>query len=143
MKNSVDFRDNRRSHPEEHEVATFMCRLRCSAVLADQATHDTPTLDPGSDVDGAAGLAQREFLLLPPVRPVAIILPRTRPAASCRCRAEDQHVIQALAARRPHETLRVRIRPRRPDGRLDHPRAVPGEDTIERGGELETHHAFL
>jgi hypothetical protein len=29
-----------------------------------------------------------------------------------------------------------RFRPRRPDRRLDHPRAVPGEDVVECGGEL-------
>jgi hypothetical protein len=45
---------------EAYVSATDMANaLRYSAVLADQATHDTPTLDPGSDVDGVAGLAQR------------------------------------------------------------------------------------
>jgi hypothetical protein len=28
------------------------------------------------------------------------------------------------------------LHPRRPDGRPDHPRAVTGEDAVERGGEL-------
>jgi hypothetical protein len=51
-------------------------------------------------------------------------------------RAEDQHVVKALAAQRAHESLRECVRPRRPDWRLDHPRAVPGEDVIECRGEL-------
>jgi hypothetical protein len=50
--------------------------------------------------------------------------------------AEDQHVVQALAAQRAHEPLRVRVRPRRPDRRPDHPRAIPGEDAVECRGEL-------
>src|SRR5208337_1069254 len=33
-------------------------------------------------------------------------------------------------------TASVGIRPRRPDRRLDHPRAVPGEDLVECRGEL-------
>jgi hypothetical protein len=50
--------------------------------------------------------------------------------------AEDQHMVEALTAKRPREPLRERVRPRRPDRRLDHPRAVPGEDSVERRGEL-------
>jgi hypothetical protein len=45
--------------------------------------------------------------------------------------AEDEHVIEALAAKCPNEPLRERVRPRQPDRRLDHPRAVPGEDAVE------------
>src|SRR5579864_9290406 len=41
--------------------------------------------------------------------------------------AEDQHVVQALAAHRSHEPLRECVRPWRSDRRLDHPRAVPSE----------------
>ena len=40
---------------------------------------------------------------------------------------EDQHVIQALSAKRAKESFRVGVRLRRPDRRLDDPRAVPGE----------------
>ncbi len=50
--------------------------------------------------------------------------------------AEDQQVIQALAAKRAHEPLRESVRPRAPDWRLDHPRPVPGEDLVERCREL-------
>jgi len=45
--------------------------------------------------------------------------------------AEDQHVVQALAAQRPHEPLRECVRSRRPDRRPDHPRAVNCKDAIE------------
>jgi hypothetical protein len=45
-------------------------------------------------------------------------------------------VIQALAPKRAHEPLRECVRLRRPDRRLDHPRAVPGEDAVECRGEL-------
>jgi hypothetical protein len=50
--------------------------------------------------------------------------------------AEDQHVVQALPAKRAHEPLRRGVRSWRPDRRLDHPRAVPGEDLVECRGEL-------
>nr|WP_222849141.1 hypothetical protein [Trebonia kvetii] len=50
--------------------------------------------------------------------------------------AEDEHVVQALAAQRPYEPFREGVRPRRPDGRLDHPHAVAGEDVVECRGEL-------
>ena len=50
--------------------------------------------------------------------------------------AEDQHVVQALAAQCSHESLGECVRPRRPDRCLDHPRAVAGEDVVEGGGEL-------
>jgi hypothetical protein len=45
-------------------------------------------------------------------------------------------VVEALAAKRPHEPLRERVRLRRPDRRLDHPRAVPREDAVECRSEL-------
>ena len=50
--------------------------------------------------------------------------------------AEDQDVIQALPAKRSREPLGKCIRARRPDRRLDHPRAVPGEDLIKGHSEL-------
>jgi hypothetical protein len=50
--------------------------------------------------------------------------------------AEDQRMVQALAAKRPHEPLREGVRPWRPDRRPEHPRAVPGEDAVECRGEL-------
>jgi hypothetical protein len=50
--------------------------------------------------------------------------------------AEEQQVVQALAAKCSHEPLRERVCSRRPDRRLDHPRAVPGEDVVKCRGEL-------
>ena len=44
-------------------------------VLADQAAEDLPALDPGGDVQSAAGLAQRGFLLQPLVRTMPVIVP--------------------------------------------------------------------
>jgi hypothetical protein len=44
-------------------------------------------------------------------------------------------MVEVLTAQRPHEPLRERVRPWRPDRRPDHPRAVPGKYRIEcRGG---------
>jgi hypothetical protein len=106
-------------------------------VFGDQAAENLLALDPGSDVDDAAGLTERGLLLQCLVRPVAVVvagvLGQHLPQMPF---AEDQHVVQALAAQRAHEPLRECVRPRRPDRRPDHPRAVPGEDLIERGGEL-------
>jgi hypothetical protein len=45
-------------------------------------------------------------------------------------------VVQALAAKCSHEPFRERVRLRRPDRRLDHPRAVPAEDVVKCRGEL-------
>src|SRR5215472_7692124 len=50
--------------------------------------------------------------------------------------ADDQQGNQALAAERAHGPFRVGIRTRRPDRRLDNPRAIPGEYLIECIGEL-------
>ena len=41
--------------------------------FADQASQDTPALDPGGDIDDEAGLAERRFLLQALVRPAAVI----------------------------------------------------------------------
>ena len=76
-------------------------------VFADQAAEDLSTLDPGGDIDGPAWLAQWGFLLPSLVRPVPVIVPgvlgKRLPQVLL---AEDQHVIQALAAKRSHEPLR-------------------------------------
>ena len=56
-------------------------------------------LDPGSDVEGVAGLAKGRFLLQALVRTVAVIVPGVLGQDFAEMRfAEDQHVIQALAA---------------------------------------------
>ncbi len=71
-------------------------------VFADQAAEDRPALDPGGHVDGAAGLAQRRFLLPALVGPVAVIVPGVPGQDRAEMPlTEDQHVIQALAAKRP------------------------------------------
>jgi hypothetical protein len=69
-------------------------------------TPHAPALDPGRDIDGVAKLPQRGFLLPPLVRPVAVIVPRVLgqhlPQVLL---AENQHVVQALAAQCSHESL--------------------------------------
>ena len=89
---------------------TLTCQfvpLGCSAVLTDQAAEDLPALDRGSDSDGAAGLPRR-ILLQALVRPMTVIVPRELGQHLAEMPlTEDQHVIQALAAKRAHETLRV------------------------------------
>ena len=56
-------------------------------------------LDSGSDVEAVAGLAKGRFLLQALVRTVAVVVPGVlgQGFAEMRC-AEDQHVIEALAA---------------------------------------------
>ena len=84
-----------------------MRSLGRSAVFADQAAEDLPALDPGGDIDGVAGLAQRGFLLQALVRTVAVIVPGVLGQDLAEVPlAEDQHVVQALAAQRAHEPLR-------------------------------------
>ena len=76
------------------------------AIFADQAAQDLPVLDPGGDIEGVAGLAQRRFLLQALVRPVAVVVPGVlgQDVAEMPL-TEDQHVIQALTAQRPCEPL--------------------------------------
>ncbi|HEX5299373.1 MAG TPA: hypothetical protein VFW50_20500 [Streptosporangiaceae bacterium] len=106
-------------------------------VLADQVTDDTPAFDPGGDIYGVAGLAQRVFLLQPLMRAVLVIVPRVLGQYLPQVLfAGDQQVVQALAAKCSHEPFCERVRPRRPGRRLDHPRAVPGEDVVNCRGEL-------
>jgi hypothetical protein len=76
-------------------------------VFADQPADDAPALDPGGDIDDAAWLAQRGLLSQALVRTVAVIVPRVLgqhlPQVLL---ADDQHMIQAFAAKRAHEPLR-------------------------------------
>jgi hypothetical protein len=73
----------------------------CSAVLADQAAEDLSALDPGGDTGSAAELTLRRLLLQALVRPVAVRVPGELgydfPEMLL---AEDQDVIEALAAKR-------------------------------------------
>jgi hypothetical protein len=90
-----------------------------------------PALDTSSDIDGPAGL-QRRILLQALVRPMSVIVAGElgRDLAETPF-DEDQDVIQELAAHRSHELLGKCVRPRRPDWRLDHPRAIAGKDAVE------------
>src|SRR5947207_7898449 len=71
------------------------------------------------------------------VRSVAVVVPRVLgqdlPEVLL---ANNQQVVEALAAQCSCESSRERVRPRRPDGSLDDPRAVPGEYLVEYRGEL-------
>ena len=49
---------------------------------------------------------------------------------------EDERQVQALSTQAPDEPLRVAVRPRRANRRLDRPGADRGEHGVERGGEL-------
>ena len=83
-----------------HSDSTGVSRpLGRSAILADQAAEDLPTLDPGGDLDGMARLMLRRFLLQALVRTVAVVVPGVlgQDAAEMPF-AEDRYVIQALAA---------------------------------------------
>ena len=69
------------------------------------------------------------------VRSVAVVVPRVLgqnlPDVLL---ADNQQVVQALAAQCSCESFRERVRPRRPDRSLDDPRAVPGEYLVEFRG---------
>jgi hypothetical protein len=105
-------------------------------VFADQAAEDLPALDPGGDIDGAAGLPRR-FLLQALVRMVAVIVPGVLGQDLAEMPfAEDQHMIQALATKCAHELLGKCVRTRRPDRRLDDSRSIPSEDIAKGRGEL-------
>lgn len=77
------------------------------------------------------------ILLQRPVRPMSVVmigvLTKDQPQVPF---VGDQHLVQALSAGAAHPALRDRVRPRRPDGRLDDPRAGRGEHPVEHGGEL-------
>lgn len=84
-----------------------MCSLGCSPVFADQATYDPAALDPGSHVDGLAGLVMWSSLVQRLVRPMAVVMPRKLGQDLPEMLpAEDQQVIKALAAKRAHEPFR-------------------------------------
>ena len=63
-----------------------------------------------------------------PVRPMSVVmigvLTKDQPQVPF---VGDQHLVQALSAGAAHPALRDRVRPRRPDGRLDDPHAGRGE----------------
>jgi hypothetical protein len=70
-----------------------------SSVLADQTADDLCAFDPGGHIDSLAGFVLRRSLVQRLVRPVAVIVPRELGQhLSQMLLAEDQHVIQALAA---------------------------------------------
>jgi len=59
-----------------------------------------------------------------PVRPMSVVmigvLTKDQPQVPF---VGDQHLVQAVSAGAAHPALRDRVRPRRPDGRLDDPHA--------------------
>jgi hypothetical protein len=76
----------------------FLCSLRCSPVLVDQAVDDLSALDPGRHIDRFAGLVQRRSLFPRLVRPVLVIVPRVLGQDPPEVLfAVDQQVVQALA----------------------------------------------
>jgi hypothetical protein len=104
------------------------CKLSVTieaAVFTDQSTDDAPALDPGCDIGHAAGLAQRRPCCRL-VRPVPVVVPRVLGQHPSQVLlAEDQHMVQALAAQRADRSFRIGARPRGPDRSFDHPRPVP------------------
>jgi hypothetical protein len=79
---------------------------RTNTVFADEAAENLPAFDPGGDIDGVAGLAQRGFLQAL-VRTVAVIVPRVLGQDATEMPlTEYQHVVQALAAQCSHESFR-------------------------------------
>jgi len=68
-------------------------------VFADQAADGPSPLDPGSEIDGVAGLVQWRPLLSCLVRPVAVVVPGVLAQDVAEVPlAEDQDVVEALAA---------------------------------------------
>jgi hypothetical protein len=71
--------------------------------IADQAAENLPALDPGSDIDGAAGPPWR-FLLQALVQAMAVVVPGEIGQDLAEMTfAEDQDVVQALTAKRAHK----------------------------------------
>ena len=54
----------------------FLCPLRCSSVLVNQAEDDVSALDPGGQINCVAGPVQRRSLFSRLARPVLVIVPR-------------------------------------------------------------------
>src|SRR3954463_10916096 len=115
----------------------FAVRSGGSAVLIDQPGDGPSTADPGGHVDHLARIVQRRAertaLMRTMIVEMALILGQDRTQVPLTI---DQQVIQALTSQRSHEPLRERVRPRRPDRRLDDPHTTGGEHLIERAGEL-------
>ena len=73
--------------------------LRCSAVFADHATDDAQMPDPGGDIDDAAGMVERGFLLQGLWRTVAVVVPRVPAQDLAEVPfAGDQHAVEELPA---------------------------------------------
>ena len=76
-------------------------------VFADQPAYDAPALDPGGEVDDVADPVQRRVLLQPLVWPVPVVVPCVLGQNLAEMPlAEDQHLVQAPAAKRSNEPLR-------------------------------------
>ena len=85
----------------------------CSPVLADQARDGVPALDPGSGIDGLAGLVQWRSLLPCLMGSVGVVMSRVLGQDAPEMPLTvDQHVIETLAAQRAHIPFREGICPR-------------------------------
>lgn len=81
-----------------------------SSVFGDRAVEDFGALDMGGDASGLAGLLLRGLLVQGLVRPVAVVVPGVVGQDLAEMPfAEDQHVVQALAAQCAHEPLRKSV----------------------------------
>lgn len=79
--------------------------LRCSAVFAYQAAEDLSALDPGADIDGAAGRLRR-FLAQALMRAVLVgVAGELGQNLAEMPLAEGQDVVRALAAERAYESF--------------------------------------
>jgi len=86
----------------------------CVEIRANQAAEDLPALDCGGNVGDVAGPEQRRFLPQPLVRTMAVVVPHILGQHLAQVLlAEDQHVVQALAAKRAHEPFRECVAPHR------------------------------
>ena len=116
-------------------IRVTLCDL---GVFVDQAAEPVPSQDPDiRSRNGRRLTPSGRALAERPVRAMNVIvldvLTQDQPQVPL---AGDQHLVQALAAGAGNPPLRGRVRPGRPDGRLDDPHADGGEHGVERRGEL-------
>jgi hypothetical protein len=89
--------------PRSSRLAWRFVILGCSAVFADQAAEELRALYPGTEIGGPAGRPRRFFpqALMPPV--LVVVAGEFAQDLAEMSLAEDQDVVQALAAERAHE----------------------------------------
>ena len=108
-----------------------------SLVLVDEAAEDRPALDPLlGEVGGrmiGPGWAELPAAMGPPPVVVGRVLGQDRPQMPL---AEDQHLVCELGPGGEHEPFRITVRPRAARRDLHHLDTRPGQDGVERRGEL-------